>query len=45
MKIFIKYIQAFVCVYIYIYKIISLHGAPTYVMQTQTFILNVINRD
>jgi len=30
-------------VYFYIYKII-IHSAPTYIMLTQTFILDVINR-
>jgi len=32
------------CVYLYKYKII-IHSAPTYIMQTQTFILDVIYRD
>jgi len=42
MKIFLKYIQACVC--IYTYKTI-IHSAPTYIMKTQTFILDAIYRD
>ncbi len=33
------------CVYLYVYLyIINIHRAYTYIMQTKTFILDVINR-
>ncbi len=37
---YIQYINACVCIYIYI---INIHSTHTYVMYTKTFILDVIN--
>ncbi len=38
------YVCVCVCVCVYVY-IINIHSTHTYIMQTKTFILDVINRD
>ncbi len=40
--IFLKYIHACVCIYIYI---INIHSAHTYIMKSKTCVLDAINRD